>query len=661
VRFHAVLAIAAVAGIAASQTAGAGSPPRRAGKILFVGGSRVLVVNADGTGLRDLSSPGETVAGVTVSPDGTRIVANLLGCCLDLTSGNGTGRVRIGGEAGAVAWAPDSKHFAYADQSGAGNVHVVSATGNIRRTLRVAANGYAYAGLAWSPDASRLAFITETGVGVVEAAGGSVTMPSGMSAAYSVVGWSPDGTKIAFLTRKNALYVARVDGGLPTLVGRGQADGIAPAWSPNGKRFLMTRGDPAQIHVVDVDGTHDRRLTQSEWGEESTAPAWSPDGKSIVFLRGRLAGFGVGHDVWTMTADGADKQPLTNALELNGADVGAFLGQSVVWVPGRAAGGIAPRPARTIPVHASRAATVPVVYSDVSADASGLAVSAGCKVTSWDGARVRVHGPASGLERWPCAGGAQLASAGGRTAWISSHGNGHDDYSALYVAGPSGRRLVESAYSYCCNEPEGKLLSNLAGDGPLLVYNTSTSGSPTNVHLWRIDGSRKVPIRSGRDAGLVVAVDSGRIATLQADGTLTLLSGSGARLTALKLGKDVDAVRLDGSRVVLLRHGRIEVYDAASGRRREIRRLGARPDVKATLEDAQDGFVVYTAGLAVHVLRLSDGRDVVLGLQAEASEAHAQLVPSGLYYAYNRAWTRRPGRLGFVSMQEVERILAGRG
>ena len=622
----------------------------------------MLVVNTDGTGLRDLSPPSEDAfGGIAVSPDGTRIVVDLVGCCLVLMNGNGSGRLRVGDSAGSAAWAPDGKHFAYIDQSGAGNVHVVSATGGTRRTLRVTADSHA--GLVWSRDGSQLAFITETGVGVVAASGGPVTGPTAMATADSVVGWSPDGTKIAFLTKKRALYVASVAGGAPTRVGPVQDPDSAPVWSPDGRRFLMTTGEPTQIHVVDVDGTHDRRLTKSEWGEASSSSEWSPDGKRIVFLRGRLAGLNGRRDVWTMNPDGTDRRPLTSAFELNGADVGA-IEQPAAWVPGRAAGGAPIRAPRTIPVQASRVATVPVVDSDVSADASGLAVSAGCMVTSWEGGQARVRGPESGLGRWPCAGDATLASSGERTAWIGSRSRADDNYASLLVASPSGRRIVENAYSYCCpgGEAGGNFVANLAGDGPLLVYDTWKYGEgPTHEHLWRIDGSRKVPIRSGADAGPVVAVDPGRIATLQADGTLTLLNGSGAKLTVRRLGKDVDAVRLDGPRIVLLRHGRIEVYDTASGRRTQIRRLGMRPHSEVALEDAKDGIVVYTAGLDVHVLRVDDGRDVVLGLKDEASEAHAQLVPAGLYYAYNQAWTRRPGRLALVSMQEIERLLARGG
>jgi Tol biopolymer transport system component len=37
-----------------------------------------------------------------------------------------------------------------------------------------------------------------------------------------------------------------------------------------------------EIHSINADGTHARRLTQ---GHVDSAPAWSPDGSKIAFLR----------------------------------------------------------------------------------------------------------------------------------------------------------------------------------------------------------------------------------------------------------------------------------------------------------------------------------------------------------------------------------------
>jgi hypothetical protein len=61
------------------------------------------------------------------------------------------------------------------------------------------------------------------------------------------------------------------------------------------------------------------------------------------------------------------------------------------------------------------------------------------------------------------------------------------------------------------------------------------------------------------------------------------------------------------------------------------------------------------AGIAIHVLRLSDGRDVVLRLPNEAGPGDAALVPQGLYYSYNQAYSARPGRIGFIP---IEKLLA---
>jgi hypothetical protein len=68
--------------------------------------------------------------------------------------------------------------------------------------------------------------------------------------------------------------------------------------------------------------------------------------------------------------------------------------------------------------------------------------------------------------------------------------------------------------------------------------------------------------------------------------------------------------------------------------------------------------VAYVVGVAIHVLRLSDGREIVIDTPNATEPALARFVPSGLFYSFNEAYDNRPGRLVFVTRSELERALA---
>jgi hypothetical protein len=56
---------------------------------------------------------------------------------------------------------------------------------------------------------------------------------------------------------------------------------------------------------------------------------------------------------------------------------------------------------------------------------------------------------------------------------------------------------------------------------------------------------------------------------------------------------------------------------------------------------------VYSVGGAIHVLRLSDGRDRVVAKTTKLVDA--QLEPSGLFYADNSGKGPKPGRVTSVA------------
>ena len=81
------------------------------------------------------------------------------------------------------------------------------------------------------------------------------------------------------------LWTMRSDGsGQKRLTYTAHVSEFDPAWSPGGSRIAFAVERPASkqgIYVMDANGRHRRRLTNSDDQE----PSWSPDGRSIAFTR----------------------------------------------------------------------------------------------------------------------------------------------------------------------------------------------------------------------------------------------------------------------------------------------------------------------------------------------------------------------------------------
>ena len=608
------------------------------GKIVFVAGGDILAANADGTGVRRLAADGSDS---TVSSNGSKIAFGRIRAdgeeVIVAMNADGTAQRRVGAAEGTFpVWSPDGTRIAYAgDPFRDDSIYVVTLDGGATR--RIAADAGRF-GLTWSPDGTQIAYGLTDGIALVRINSSEKrVLPTDSGKDPWRPAWSPDGSRIAFLS--NGLYVTNVDGSGETKLA--DADGPpTPKWSPDGRQILFGRDD--QIYLINADGSGERRLTHSAWGEQFDAPVWSPDGSRIAFLRGRFSSFAE-NDVWVMKADGSGSHVLATPLALDGLG-----GDSPSWVPGQVSGTVTSGALRLVAIDPKRRLSdLPPIAAPFTADGTRVATAAPC-IATWD-ART---GHLAGLES-TCGDTAEAAVARERTGWIDDEQEGHSiDQSILFV-GQTGARQRKAAFA---DHLQGDYLANLFGDESRLVFNTwhETRSAVTQARLWRVDGKRKTLVRSGADALPVVAVDGDRIVTLRANGRLTLLSGEGQRLGALSLGRGINGVRLDAAQLVVLRRATLEVYDLSSGRL--VRRRSTQHGISGVvrLEDVDRGVAVYVAGLTIHLLRLSDGRDIALRLDDEGSEAHAQLEPAGLFYAYNQAWTTKPGRLGFVPRSAIE-------
>jgi hypothetical protein len=193
--------------------------------------------------------------------------------------------------------------------------------------------------------------------------------------------------------------------------------------------------------------------------------------------------------------------------------------------------------------------------------------------------------------------------------------------------------------------PPARLPGRVAGRSDLLVFSSYRVGGhdlPPEPQLWREDRGDKALVARGPDAGEPAAVDRRRIAVERRDGQIALLLRDGRVLGRIAPGGppprrvkspgfaelDRPTVGLSGRDLVVLRAGRLLVYETASFRLRRSLRV----DRHAKLAGVSDGLVAYVVGADVHVLRLRDGRSTTIRTTSR-STAEASITNAGLFYA----------------------------
>jgi hypothetical protein len=292
----------------ASTSGSAVSPD--ATKIAFFTSSEVFVMNADGSGVRNVwsfvtRSGADGIQAVVWFPDSVRLAIRLYAYpstefrFVDVRSGEQVIPPVYGDGVPLVVrpeqWSPDGTEFAYETPRVSGEypqVRVKSvATGAIRTVADV---GWSP---VWSPDGRWIAYISKGSVYAVPSEGGSpVLVGEAANTPGKIVNnlfWSPNGSSIAFsastavglarygLAVTDGVFVGRPDGSLATLVRDHASVG---GWSPAGDALLVypTRADPREVYDRFVPGVYFMRpdgrcLTLATEGE---ALAWLP-GSSV--------------------------------------------------------------------------------------------------------------------------------------------------------------------------------------------------------------------------------------------------------------------------------------------------------------------------------------------------------------------------------------------
>jgi Tol biopolymer transport system component len=252
------------------------------GRIVFSAGpphaEDVSVVNADGSGLRRLTTDPHADFDPALSPDGKQVAyrhQEEMDSSTEVFAMNadGSGARNISHQKEAdwgPNWSPDGKRVLWncqRDLDFGFQACVANADGSGLKTIRPDA-WVEYP--AWSPDGAMIAFMgQEVGASgddpdynifVMKADGTSVTRLTDAPGSDGWPAWSPDGTRITFSTSRSDCR-----------------NSDAPD--------CRSSGDIGPLHelwVMNADGSDQRRLSTS-FGQFSS---WSPDGSFIVFSPG---------------------------------------------------------------------------------------------------------------------------------------------------------------------------------------------------------------------------------------------------------------------------------------------------------------------------------------------------------------------------------------
>ena len=241
------------------------------------------------------------------------------------------------------SWSPDGKIIAYSHY---GEIWLLDLQTMEKQFLTW---GYE---ADWSPDGTRIAFQWASRIYLINLADSVITLLTNSSGVFFHPSWSADGGKIAYDHHDaehgtgRGLWVKNLETGDERYL----ASGVEPDWSPDGTKLAYS-GETvphipgvAAVWIIDEDGGNAHTIT-TDGGDK---PSWSPDGEKIAFVK---AGNGIwvinvtdntslqlttrggdwpswspdgtkivyewyneGSDnvtLWTMNADGSDKQQLT--------------------------------------------------------------------------------------------------------------------------------------------------------------------------------------------------------------------------------------------------------------------------------------------------------------------------------------------------------------
>ena len=240
-------------------------------RIAFVrvgdGDFQVMSVLPDGSNVEVLADlPGE-FNGYGWSPTGDALLVNLSEAGLSgfryaivNADGSGSRDLDLGTAADYASWRPNGRHIVFRGhdvETGMSSAFIADADGtNIRRLDIDATQDVDFENLGWSPNGEHLSF-----------------MSAGVD---GVTGWQ---INIADIDADGNLTDLR-----PLKLDPDSSDERNPAWSPDSTKlsFMQEKDSTRQIGIFNADGTGYRLVGPETSASQILGAAWSPDGKTLL-------------------------------------------------------------------------------------------------------------------------------------------------------------------------------------------------------------------------------------------------------------------------------------------------------------------------------------------------------------------------------------------
>jgi TolB protein len=252
----------------------------------MAGNPDIYVVQADGSGLTQLTDDPAFDDSPDLSPDGKRVVF--------LSARNDPD-----------PQFPDLKYDIY--------VINVDGTGFMQLTATEVGEDHP----SWSPDGSRVLFDADYdgdgfyGIYSLAADGADLVRLTTGAQNDQFGDWSPDGEQIAFSSDRTGnwdIFVMNADGSEVVPLTNDEDWQLFPAWSPDGQRIAytgLTQGSRnTDVFVMSKSGSDVVQLTSESGFDEN--PSWSPDGEWIAYQHQKSGNF----ELYVVNPDSLDNLQL---------------------------------------------------------------------------------------------------------------------------------------------------------------------------------------------------------------------------------------------------------------------------------------------------------------------------------------------------------------